>query len=59
MTLASARLKASVRFPSLKGMYQRGSTCKGCDRLAEADQTQMMVIDPVNTKEAEDRIQEL
>ena len=31
MTLASARLKASVRFPSLRGMYQRGGTCKGCD----------------------------
>ena len=31
MTLASARLKASVRFPPLRGMYQRGGTCKGCD----------------------------
>ena len=30
MTLASARLKASVRFPPLRGMYQRGGTCKGC-----------------------------
>ena len=30
-TLASARLKASVRFPPLRGMYQRGGTCKGCD----------------------------
>ena len=29
------------------------------ERLAEADQTQMMVIDPVSTKEAEDRIQHL
>ena len=28
-------------------------------RLAEADQTHAMVIDPVNTKEAEDRIQDL
>ena len=33
VTLASARLKASVRFPSLRGMYQRGGTCKGCDIL--------------------------
>ena len=33
VTLASARLKASVQFPSLKGMYQRGGTCKGCDSL--------------------------
>ena len=31
VTLASARLKASVRFLSLRGMYQRGGTCKGCD----------------------------
>ena len=31
MTLASARLKASVRFPPLRGMYQTGGTCKGCD----------------------------
>ena len=31
VTLASARLKASVRFPPLRGMYQRGGTCKGCD----------------------------
>ena len=31
MTLASARLKASVRFPPLRGMYQRGGTFKGCD----------------------------
>ena len=31
MTLASARLKASVRFPPLRGMYQRGGICKGCD----------------------------
>ena len=30
-TLASARLKASVRFPPLRGMYQTGGTCKGCD----------------------------
>ena len=28
-------------------------------RLAKADQTQAMVIDPVSTKEAEDRIQDL
>ena len=33
VTLASARLKASLRFPPLRGMYQRGGTCKGCDRL--------------------------
>ena len=32
VTLASARLKASVRFPPLRGMYQRGGTCKGCDK---------------------------
>ena len=32
VTLASARLKASVRFPLLRGMYQRGGTCKGCDK---------------------------
>ena len=31
VTLASARLKASVRFPPLRGMYQTGGTCKGCD----------------------------
>ena len=31
VTLASARLKASVQFPPLRGMYQRGGTCKGCD----------------------------
>ena len=31
MTLASARLKASVWIPPLRGMYQRGGTCKGCD----------------------------
>ena len=29
--LASARLKASMRFPPLRGMYQRGGTCKRCD----------------------------
>ena len=33
-TLASARLKASVRFSPLRGMYQRGGTCKGCDNRA-------------------------
>ena len=32
VTLASARLKASVQFPPLRGMYQRGGTCKGCDK---------------------------
>ena len=31
VTLASARLKASMQFPPLRGMYQRGGTCKGCD----------------------------
>ena len=36
MTLASARLKASVRFPPLRGMYQTGGTCKGCDNHADA-----------------------
>ena len=35
VTLASARLKASVWFPPLKGTYQRGGTCKGCDRFGE------------------------
>ena len=35
VTLASARLKASVRFPPLRGMYQRGGTCKGCDSGGE------------------------
>ena len=30
MTLAGARLKASVRFLPLRGMYQR-DTCKGCN----------------------------
>ena len=35
VTLASARLKASVRFPPLRGMYQRGGTCKGCDKTVE------------------------
>ena len=34
VTLASGRLKASVWFPPLRGMYQRGGTCKGCDRSA-------------------------
>ena len=33
VTLASARLKASVRFPSLRGMYQTGGICKGCDSI--------------------------
>ena len=33
VTLASARLKASVQFPPLRGMYQRGGTCKGCDKV--------------------------
>ena len=31
VTLAGARLKASVRFLPLRGMYQIGGTCKGCD----------------------------
>ena len=30
VTLASARLMASMRFPPLREVYQRG-TCKGCD----------------------------
>ena len=29
VTLASARLKASVWFPPLRRMYQRGGTCRG------------------------------
>ena len=33
VTLASARLKASVRFLPLRGMYQIGGTCKGCDMV--------------------------
>ena len=33
MTLASARLKASVWFPPLRGIYQKGGTCKGCDSV--------------------------
>ena len=33
VTLVSARLKASMRFRPLRGMYQRGGTCKGCDRV--------------------------
>ena len=33
VTLASARVKASVRIPPLRGMYQRGGTCKGCDNM--------------------------
>ena len=37
VTLASARLKASVRFPPLRGMYQRGGTCKGCDKPSLTD----------------------
>ena len=37
VTLASARLKASVRFPPLRGMYQTGGTCKGCDRNRDLD----------------------
>ena len=31
VTFASARLKGSVWIPPLRGMYQRGGTCKGCD----------------------------
>ena len=31
MTPVIARLKTSVRFPPLRGMYQNGGTCKGCD----------------------------
>ena len=37
VTLASARLKASVQFPPLRGMYQTGGTCKGCDKKAAAE----------------------
>ena len=33
VTLAGTRLKFSVRFSPLRGMYQRG-TCKGCDKEA-------------------------
>ena len=44
VTLASARLKASVRFPPLRGMYQRGSTCKGCDRAKASGSEQFVLI---------------
>ena len=37
VTLASARLKASVRFLPLRGMYQRGGTCKGCDTMGHIE----------------------
>ena len=37
VTLASARLKASVRFPPLREMYQRGGICKGCDNMPGAE----------------------
>ena len=37
MTLAGSRLKASVRFPSVRGMYQRG-TCKGCNKSSNDQQ---------------------
>ena len=33
VTLVGARLKASVWFPLLRGMYQSG-TCKGCDSVS-------------------------
>ena len=36
MTFVSARLKASVRFSPLGGMYQKGGTYKGCDINPEA-----------------------
>ena len=35
VTLAGARLKASVRFPPLREMFQRG-TCKRCHFVLEA-----------------------
>ena len=51
MTLASARLKASVRFPPLRGMYQRGGTCKGCDNFsAFAMQTKYLALIFLMTK---------
>ena len=34
VTLAGARLKASIRFPPIRGMYQ-GDTCKGHDNCYE------------------------
>ena len=42
LTPPSARLKASVRFPPLRGMYQRRGTCKGCD--SENDAEDMMSV---------------
>ena len=37
VTFASARLKASVRFLPLGGIYQRGGTCKGCNSTIQGN----------------------
>ena len=42
VTLAGARLKASVRFPPLRGMYQRG-TYNGCDTKTALFWIQIMI----------------
>ena len=66
MTLASAKLKASVQFPSLRGMYQREGTCKGFDTIKDAivgdaplmlpnaddDPSQLLVHDAIRTMTA-------
>ena len=45
VTLASARLKAFVRFPPLRGMYQRGGTCKGCDIAPAGESKERQSLD--------------
>ena len=43
MTLVGAKLKASVWFPPLRGMYQRG-ICKGRDtKLGDRNETSLLV----------------
>ena len=42
VTLAGAKLKASVWFPLLRGMYQRG-TCKGCNIQGTKDLMKKMI----------------
>ena len=37
MTLVGVRLKASMRFPPLRGLYQERGTCKGCDIICVKD----------------------
>ena len=43
VTFTSARLKASVRFPPLRGMYQRGGTCKGCDIITQQEHSRRVL----------------